>query len=592
MEIVIHGTKGGYKVLYPQNATMTFVNDFRSPGAIENPVGQSAYALSFIESGCIFSKYAIIRDGLRDMATGTIAVSVLIPHNQKLNGSDAIRMLDLILDQYFKINIVNNNLVHAVDEFSYVDVIKNQFSLHPKISERLNTGKNDPAYIYYESKEHLSKYFDMPFQANYEPFSQVFFVEKNLKDELINPLKVLRHTVDANLSDVIDFQNPEYTISFPNYVKVIANSNKQLHIGDKIKKNDFLTISYYKKFHNPKPTISGKLFESEIEKYVSLQNNTIQINPIVFEPEIKTVKVNVIYNGQTVTDVKISISEFGEFESNRLIEFKGEEIGRKYQISASTKDLTSDTHSFTPENQTEIILKLRKIQQNTTDGSPKSDGKRNVSIDHHRKAKKDGNKTKIFLVSILASIVIFIGLDFFVLKKFIFKNSIEAQIPEEEKIVNKIETITLKDTDVMLYIEDTHYLQDSLKKLKEIWQNQNNDSSIKNWKEIDTILDNAIEKRKDIDAFIFKSSDRPSKKKFKFSTKQEDLKSCFIDLTNNEAYFKEFKDNNKDISVLTLKELIDKIKAFLKSIPPPKSTKGNPPPPKKTEGPGASLKSS
>jgi len=48
MKIVIHGTKGGWRVLYPAMAPADFaVSDARPATSREESVGQSAYSICF-----------------------------------------------------------------------------------------------------------------------------------------------------------------------------------------------------------------------------------------------------------------------------------------------------------------------------------------------------------------------------------------------------------------------------------------------------------------------------------------------------------------------------------------------------------------
>ena len=111
MEIVIHGTKGGYKVLHQTiGAPSSVARDMRRPdGAVPNTVGQTAYGLSLLPGGCAFTKYVIVIDADK-YAYGNVAISLYISDKRKLAGVHIRNLLDKMMNEYVKRYIVDGTL--------------------------------------------------------------------------------------------------------------------------------------------------------------------------------------------------------------------------------------------------------------------------------------------------------------------------------------------------------------------------------------------------------------------------------------------------------------------------------------------------
>jgi hypothetical protein len=81
MDIVVHGTKGGYEIFTPKK--LGGLLDVNSDGSKTSAIGQEAYAIRFVEKTIIFSKYKIIRDVRGGKRTGFLAFSLFLPNNKK-----------------------------------------------------------------------------------------------------------------------------------------------------------------------------------------------------------------------------------------------------------------------------------------------------------------------------------------------------------------------------------------------------------------------------------------------------------------------------------------------------------------------------
>jgi len=217
MEIIIHGTKGGYKVLFQTpNVPFSIAWDARRVDRNdENPVGQTAYSIAFAENGCVYSKYLIVRD-IERAAVGNIAFSVYIPNNKKLVGNDVKELLDQLEGAYKYEYITNGNLGNKQEDWVFVNANANLYGNRLQPVVRYDTGSimpgtGIPAFVYYTSDEELQKYFDAPYREEYSKFRQVFFVQSDLQNNPQNPLNALRHDTDADLTGKIDFSKKDYT---------------------------------------------------------------------------------------------------------------------------------------------------------------------------------------------------------------------------------------------------------------------------------------------------------------------------------------------------------------------------------------------
>jgi hypothetical protein len=262
MEVIIHGTNGGYRIFYQtKNIPFSTARDVRRIDRNDGtPVRQTAYSLAFVENGCVYSKYVIVRD-IERAAVGNVAFTVYVPNTQKLSGADAKAIVDELAQEYSKY-IPDGRLERVNEDWRFVDIIANKYKSRLIANyDEMQSGMQDAAFIYYTTDEELQKYFDAPYQDEYGPFKQVFFVKSDLQGKPENPLNALRHS-ENNLTRQIDLDNPKYKLLFNQTAKggvridVKANGNTCSN-KDKIHQKQELEISYSKPCFHTK-TARGK----------------------------------------------------------------------------------------------------------------------------------------------------------------------------------------------------------------------------------------------------------------------------------------------------------------------------------------------
>ena len=124
MEILAHGTKGGYKSnLIPNKQAAFALGDIIS-GNSEKTVGKYFYTLCFIKNGCVFTKYTILRDSLRSKSIGCIGFSLFLFSTKELvqKGRDVKSLLDQLSKYYIDHYTLDNNI-------NYFLLLKFQFFL-------------------------------------------------------------------------------------------------------------------------------------------------------------------------------------------------------------------------------------------------------------------------------------------------------------------------------------------------------------------------------------------------------------------------------------------------------------------------------
>ena len=219
MELLVQATKGGWRILYKtENFPFSFASDLRRQDANNNrnTVGQIAYSMAYSENGCIFSKYICIWDEER-RAIGNISFSVYISGKFKMYGHQIKNLLDALSAEYDQKYMVEGYVLNNQEAGTFFNEIFKRY----KISFQPSTvvtgfafGKNanDAAFIYYNDDRHLSEYLESPYQKKFTDYKQVFFVEFSLENKLENPLNVLRHNPQANLTGFKPILNPSYNI--------------------------------------------------------------------------------------------------------------------------------------------------------------------------------------------------------------------------------------------------------------------------------------------------------------------------------------------------------------------------------------------
>ena len=383
MELVVHGTKGGFRTLYSTPNAPSIASDIRNNVGSENALGRSLYAIAFAENGCVFTKYSIVRDTLRSYATGTIAFSLFLPAKKELSGkgADVKSLLDKLsryyADKYMKENNINRGETNIIQEdWSFVSTILSEYKEENKTweDEEFHSGAKDAAFIYYFSDEELQKYFDdAPFREEYRDYKQVFFVEKRLEGKPENPLNALRHS-ENDLTGKIDLENTQYTLFFNQQanstVRIEVKENGSLRSNrSKIRRKNDLEISWSKPYYKTKE-LRGKLYEIRSE-YIIVNDNdrTVLIKENKLLPEEKTITLVVKdCNGNPITgaEIQFGTQSWQEIRDHQCkYTFKGENIGKHWDISARKESdhLFSESISIVPENQVDAVLLILHKQK-------------------------------------------------------------------------------------------------------------------------------------------------------------------------------------------------------------------------------------
>jgi hypothetical protein len=339
MEIVIHGTKGGRKIFTPNKLPGLFDVTSNSP-------------------------------------TGFVAFSLFVPRGKKLSGIYIINLLDEISKEYSQRGyIVDNNLGNVDENWDFIKLDSDETK---PVDEHILSGTGDDAYIYFKNKEELQRCFDNPFQEEYKAFRQIYFVDKNFENKLENPLNALRYNPNANLTKIIKWDNPSYTLRDYHRqvtngisIKIFANGIEK-KIGEKIKKKDRITINFSRKYHEVNDVPEGNLIDPHIQKYLKIDEieNSLYVVEV---PELNKSKLNVeisLYNskGDSISDATITCKGkyYGTIPVNQNtlgFGFIGEQQKEEWTIAAQAGSLIGEK-TIIPERDG-TILKLTLIERKT-----------------------------------------------------------------------------------------------------------------------------------------------------------------------------------------------------------------------------------
>ncbi|MDR1937441.1 MAG: hypothetical protein LBQ73_02940 [Tannerellaceae bacterium] len=388
MKIFIQGRKDGYNVLYPAPTPTEFYQfacDIQRIDAENNAryYGQSLYAIAFTKGGCIFAKYVMGYDVQRGNL-GSIGISFFILNTQKMMGADVKELLDKLVDKYRIYYYPNDYYINNKQEdwqlftklaSDYDDKLR---TVSDDDVEDQKSGTQEAAFVYYQDENELQRYFDAPYQDEYSPFKQVFFVKSDLQGKPENPLNALRHSKN-NLTGQIDLDNPKYKLLFNHYagngleidVKADGNtcSNK-----NRIRRKQELEISYSKPCFNPK-TLRGKWCKISDCVIVDDNRKTVTIREINLQAIEKTIALKITdRSGNPITNAEITCKS-NNFQPARTsfgnqITFKGDELKARWFVLAKKGDFFSADCSIIPQEQTKelsLLLEYKKVKIIVTD---------------------------------------------------------------------------------------------------------------------------------------------------------------------------------------------------------------------------------
>jgi len=380
IELLIHGTKGGYRKLYKTlGFPSSFARDMRRED-VDNDrstIDKSAYSLAFDAGGRIYSKYTGVWDAERK-AIGSVIFSVYILDNYSITGREIKTLLDELSGLYWHEYVKDGNISNIQEDWLHFDAILNNYkqcvnARGINYSESYMPGNGNPAYIYYDDNSHLQKYFESPFQEEYKAYKQVFFVEKQFRDKPNNPLNALKHNRTEDLSGKIDLDNPKYILLFKENVKgglkIKVRVNGSLCSNkSKLRKKDELEITWSKVFHISR-TEKGKwdemnncLFINDNEKSISIKE--IDLLPVVHAFVFETIDAN----NNPIKDAKIVlVNNENHIERNVVdnrIEIIEEELQSKWTVYARKDNLISPRREIRIDdssNSVKLVLQENKI---------------------------------------------------------------------------------------------------------------------------------------------------------------------------------------------------------------------------------------
>jgi hypothetical protein len=380
MKLAIHGTKDGYRILYKTDDEFARIisRDIRKGAQGDEQLGKTAYSLAFIDNGCAYSKYVIVKDSLRSFATGTIAISLFVGVDETMKANDIFKLLNELYSSYDAEYIRNHYLNRGEKEliredWSFVNGIISKYKSTPdsKRHENINSGTKDPAFIYYQDDNELLEYFDKPFQVEYRDYSQILFIQSNLQGSA-NPINVLKN---SGIELEIDLENEPYYLNNYNWSKRIAiTANGKPRSEGKnnniIWTKDIVEISYTKNDQCYFPIHeNGLLFDPKIKKYLEIKNKEIIINYEAFEnpdPRIKKIVFEIKnHKGDPIDNAEIRIGEktWEKISGHQYSHsFEGEDLKRRWTISGK-KDNFKGEIMVIPIDETknpELVLKERK----------------------------------------------------------------------------------------------------------------------------------------------------------------------------------------------------------------------------------------
>ncbi|MDR1182839.1 MAG: hypothetical protein LBL13_12760 [Bacteroidales bacterium] len=378
MKILIHGRKNGYTVLYPKPTPpefYSFASDIQSINAINNNIyyGKNFYTLAFTGNGCIFTKY-VFGDDVERGQLGEIGISIFIPNNQKLSGNAVKTLLDELVSIYSRNYIVNNQIVQPTTGFDWLlftSLINNyEAQLRPVPAddvENYQQGTNEASFVLYASETELQRYFDAPYQEEYSDFKQIFFLEYNANELL----KLIKHDASANLTGKIDLDDPKYKLLFHAQetgglqIEVKANGKRQSN-KNKVRRKSTLEITYSQKYRESE-TITGTWNDIKNKRPQSIIvddiNGTVSIKPIILKEQRRVVAVNTL-DETTNNPIAANITCTNRYKNLspviNQVTFIGNDIGEQWIIRVEASGYKIEEHSFVPESEIIITVKLAK----------------------------------------------------------------------------------------------------------------------------------------------------------------------------------------------------------------------------------------
>jgi hypothetical protein len=381
--VVIHGTNSGSGIIYISESILDLkfnIKDYRG-GKDDKSLKKRCLSISFDfnQNNFCLTKYEITFDKRKRGSLGYVALTSVIPFYKNLNIDDLLNKIDDLFDVYISLTVDEGfNYEHEPNEKFYKKIEQFENSIQvDELSLQDNQYKevdiNTSAYFFYEDKDRLIKLLQNPYHSVFYEFHQIYLLDASEKDS-VNALNALKHDPNADLTNKIDLDNPDYTIT----TKIAESITlKGINNGLKVKLKDKVVFGFSKNFHNTEaPNYSGSwkelldCYPNVISKSHEIPN-TIVIKSPRFEPELKKITIKF----KDTSDNKIIIPNFLEYTiksgdktkriSNDQIELIGDEIGLKWEIKVNKNDKykASSGHLLNPIFKTSKTISLDPVSR-------------------------------------------------------------------------------------------------------------------------------------------------------------------------------------------------------------------------------------
>ncbi|MBQ2187582.1 MAG: hypothetical protein II401_03350 [Bacteroidales bacterium] len=371
IDVIVHGTKGGYKPLY-KHSDFSLHYDVRPDVTVDASVGSYAYSIMLKGGDIIASKYIIAKDEIGDSRTGNIAFSIIIPRSESLAGIRIKALLDDLHNAFLKFGYIKDDEItrKTIDDTVITTIIHEYVNTNNRANlSNMSSGNADAAYLYYHNEEEVSKLFDWPYQEDYTRYRQVFFVAEKYKDQRNNPLGALKHTANADLSRLLaelEYYKLVYSSRDGIELKIKNNENVLVEAGAYLKKDSYLIGQFVRKYYEP-IIFKGTLTNLE-NTIISILKDTATINYPKEDKWIKErieIKFNVIDEDDNIyNNAIIERTDSGKHYTIRdSFMVEGSEIGKKIDIKVypeNTRSYVEDSIRPWEECIKTIICKKQK----------------------------------------------------------------------------------------------------------------------------------------------------------------------------------------------------------------------------------------
>ena len=303
MEIIVHGTKDGYRTFYATSIELS--DSSRVLGNNENSIGSEAYSIEYLENNYIFSKYRIVYDDEGDNRTGFLAFAIAIPNTEKLDGNQIYQFLNELADKYTESYMPSNpNKLYAVrEDWSFLDNIKYKYNPAkvpsysiPKFDKECNA----IPYSFYQGEAELINIFNEPHKPEISKYKKIYFVDYKYKLRDDGPLSSLQHDPEHE----IFFNNSSSKINL--YLDDCEFLKEHYYNNDKISNKATLQVytSDKLKFIFRKENHIDIIWENELNKLIDekkvIEEDTSRLNhyklnfdPKLFTKKYKSIKVDI-----------------------------------------------------------------------------------------------------------------------------------------------------------------------------------------------------------------------------------------------------------------------------------------------------------